>query len=72
MLAKEKAGAELIMRESGITKFLAAMKVEKNEEISLAAIRAFGELCKNNVPRVCSFNFLLEFKCFYNILYLLI
>ncbi|KAG8191985.1 hypothetical protein JTE90_002255 [Oedothorax gibbosus] len=51
VLAKEKAGAELIMSESGITKLLAAMKLEKNEEISLAAIRAFGELCKNNIPR---------------------
>ncbi|GIY72086.1 protein unc-45 homolog B [Caerostris darwini] len=51
VLAKEKAGAEMIMQESGVTKLLAAMKLEKNEEISLAVIRALGELCKNNIPR---------------------
>lgn len=51
VLSKEKAGAELIMQESGITKLLAVMKLEKNEEISIAVIRAFGELCKNNIPR---------------------
>ncbi|GBM84315.1 Protein unc-45 B [Araneus ventricosus] len=50
-LSKEKAGAELIMKESGVTKLLALMKLEKNEEISLAVIRALGELCKNNISR---------------------
>ncbi|KAF8781399.1 Protein unc-45 like protein [Argiope bruennichi] len=50
-LSKEKAGAELIMKESGVTKLLALMKLEKNEEISLAVIRTLGELCKNNIPR---------------------
>lgn len=52
VLAKEKAGAELILKENGIAKLLAAKKIEKNEEISLAVIRTFSELCKNNVDRV--------------------
>lgn len=51
VLAKEKAGAELIIREKGIAKLLAAKKLEKSEEISTAVIRTFSELCKNNTDR---------------------
>ncbi|XP_035224190.1 protein unc-45 homolog B-like, partial [Stegodyphus dumicola] len=51
VLAKENASAELIMEQSGITKLLAAMKLEKSEEISIAVIRTLGELCRNNPVR---------------------
>lgn len=57
VLAKEKAGAELIMKENGVAKLIAAKKLEKNEEISTAVIRTFGELCKNNPSRVRAFSF---------------
>lgn len=51
VLAREKAGSEIMMQEHGVNKLLAAMKVEKQEDISLACIRIFGELCKHSPAR---------------------
>ncbi|XP_054707044.1 protein unc-45 homolog B-like [Uloborus diversus] len=51
VLSKEKAGAELIMAQSGVPKLLAAMKLEKNEQISMAIVRILSELCKKDTDR---------------------
>ncbi|XP_067141950.1 LOW QUALITY PROTEIN: protein unc-45 homolog B-like [Centruroides vittatus] len=45
VLARERAGAELIVKEDGIQKLLKVMK-QKNPEINLACVRIFSELCR--------------------------
>lgn len=54
VLARERAGAEEIFKEKGITKIMKLLKVEKNNEVICSAIRIIGELCKNNVSRTQS------------------
>lgn len=51
VLACERAGAEEIFKEGGISKITQLVKVEKNEEVICSAIRIVGELCKNNISR---------------------
>ncbi|XP_012252910.2 protein unc-45 homolog B [Athalia rosae] len=51
VLAREKAGAEVMFKEGIITKIHQLLKIEKNEIIIVAAIRIIGELCKDNVER---------------------
>lgn len=45
VLARERAGAELIIKENGIEKLLKVMKMN-DPEISLACVRTFSELCR--------------------------
>ncbi|XP_020282813.1 protein unc-45 homolog B [Pseudomyrmex gracilis] len=54
VLARERAGAEEIFKEGGVSKITKLLKLEKNEEIICSAIRIVGELCKNNISRTKS------------------
>lgn len=49
VIAREKAGAEAIVKSDGLAKCLAAMRSLKNPEFSLACIRIFAELCKKSI-----------------------
>ena len=51
VLSREKAGAEIMFSEKIVSKIVKLLKVEKNEEIYIAAIRIIAELCKDNVTR---------------------
>lgn len=51
VLARERAGAEEIFKQKGVSKITKFVKVEKNEEEICNAIRIIGELCKNNISR---------------------
>lgn len=54
VLARERAGAEEIFKQNGVSKITKFVKVEKNEEVICNAIRIIGELCKNNISRTDS------------------
>lgn len=54
VLSREKAGAEIMFAENIITKIIKLLKVDKNEEIAIAAIRIVAELCKDNAVRTDS------------------
>lgn len=54
VLARERAGAEEIFKEGGITKIMKLVKIERNNEVICSAIRLVGELCKNNISRTKS------------------
>lgn len=54
VLSREKAGAEVMFKEGVITRICKLLKVEKSEEINVAAIRIIAELCKDNVERTKS------------------
>lgn len=51
VLARDRAGAEEIFKQNGVSKIIKLMKIEKNEEIICSAIRIIGELCKNSISR---------------------
>nr|CAD7255909.1 unnamed protein product [Timema shepardi] len=51
VLSREKAGAELMYSEGVVKQIAKLLKVEKNEEIYLAAVRIVGELCRNDLSR---------------------
>ncbi|XP_012288302.1 protein unc-45 homolog B [Orussus abietinus] len=51
VLAKERAGAEVMFKEGIVSKIMKLLKIEKNEEILITAIRIVAELCKNNADR---------------------
>ncbi|XP_066602124.1 protein unc-45 homolog B-like [Prorops nasuta] len=51
VLSRENAGAELMFKEGIVKMILRLLKLEKNEEIIISAIRILAELCKDNVPR---------------------
>ena len=51
VLARERAGAELLFKEGVVPQIVRLMKVEKNASIRLSMIRCIGELCKKNVDR---------------------
>lgn len=51
VLAKESAGAKALEEAGVVQKIGTLLKVEKNEEIFLAAVRTIGELCKGSVER---------------------
>ncbi|XP_046396324.1 protein unc-45 homolog B [Ischnura elegans] len=48
VLARERAGSEMMLKNGIAPKIQRLIKVEKNEEIVVACIRAIGELCKHN------------------------
>lgn len=47
-LAKEKSGAEVLLKEGVVQKIASLMKVEKDPQIRLSLIRCVGELCKKS------------------------
>lgn len=51
VLAHERAGAEEIFKQKGVSKITKCIKVETNEEVICNAIRIIAELCKNNISR---------------------
>ena len=54
VLARERAGAELLEKEGAIPQIARLMKVEKNATIRLSIIRCIGELCKKSPGRAKS------------------
>jgi len=51
VLAREKAGAELLYKEGVVAKIVRMMKVEKNVKIRLSSVRVIGELAKKDMER---------------------
>jgi tetratricopeptide (TPR) repeat protein len=51
VLARERAGADLLHTEGVVQKIARLMKVEKNTSIRLSLIRCIGELCKKSQER---------------------
>lgn len=51
VLVRERAGAEEIFKEGGVSKITKLLKVENSEEVICSAIRIIAELCANNVTR---------------------
>ncbi|EFN75678.1 protein unc-45 homolog B [Harpegnathos saltator] len=51
VLARERAGAEEIFKQEGVSKITKLVKVEDNEEIICSAIRIVAELCAGNLNR---------------------
>ena len=51
VLARERAGAELMFKQGISMKIHNLLKSEKNEKIVVSAIRILGELCKENIER---------------------
>lgn len=51
VLAKENAGADVMMKNGVVNKIQQLLKVEKNPEIYINAIRIISQLCKRNALR---------------------
>lgn len=51
VLARENAGAEIIMKFGIVHQIKKILKVEKNKELFVASIRIIGELCKHSPER---------------------
>ena len=51
VLARERAGAELMFKEGIVNKITKTLKLEKNEEIVTIGIRIMAELCTDNISR---------------------
>jgi len=51
VLAKEKVGAELIVKEGAVEQIVRLMKTEKNPKIRLSMVRVFGDLGRSGVER---------------------
>lgn len=51
VLARERAGAEVMFNDGIVPQITKTLKLEKNEEIITIAIRIIAELCKDNVNR---------------------
>jgi len=51
VLAREKAGAELLFKEGVVEKITRLLKMEKNIKIRLSCVRVFGELAKKDTER---------------------
>merc|ERR1712121_195399 len=51
VLAREKAGAELLFKEGVVQKIARLLKVEKNVKIRLSSIRVLGELARKDMER---------------------
>lgn len=51
VLARENAGAEIIMKFGIVHQIKKVLKIEKNKELFVAAIRIIGELCKHSPER---------------------
>ncbi|XP_076278905.1 protein unc-45 homolog B-like [Lasioglossum baleicum] len=51
VLARERAGAEIMLKDGIVCKIMKLLKFEKNEEIITIAIRIIAELSKDNISR---------------------
>ncbi|CAH1980067.1 unnamed protein product [Acanthoscelides obtectus] len=51
VLAREHAGAEIMVKTPVVQQIKKLLKVEKNKEIFVTGIRVIGELCKHNETR---------------------
>ncbi|XP_078050885.1 unc-45 myosin chaperone isoform X2 [Augochlora pura] len=51
VLARERAGAEVMLKDGIIPNIVKLMKIEKNEGIITSAIHIIAELCKDNISR---------------------
>lgn len=51
VLSREKAGAEIVMKFNVVHQIKKLLKVEKNKELTVSAIRIIGELCKHTPER---------------------
>merc|ERR1712198_289249 len=51
VLAREKAGAELLFKEGVIEKIVRLLKMEKNMKIRLSCVRVFSELARKDTER---------------------
>merc|ERR1719445_2186675 len=54
VLAREKAGAELLYKEGVVARIVRLLKVEKNVKIRLSCVRVIGELAKKDMDRAKS------------------
>ena len=72
ILARERAGSELLYKESVVPQIARLMKVEKNATIRLAMIRTIGGLCQKNEERskdvltACGIPFFLDILSSFN------
>ncbi|XP_026731290.1 protein unc-45 homolog B [Trichoplusia ni] len=51
VLAKEAAGADIMIKNGVVTKIQRLLKVEKHHDIYVNAVRVISQLCKRNVER---------------------
>lgn len=51
VLSREHAGAEMMIKSNLAQQIKKLLKIEKNREICVTAIRVLGELCKHNCER---------------------
>lgn len=51
VLARERAGAEIMFNNKIVSKIIKMLKLEKHDEIIIIAIRIIAELCKENIQR---------------------
>lgn len=51
VLSKENSGAEIMLKNGIVQKIQQLLKVEKNSEIYVNAVRIIGQLCKRNIER---------------------
>lgn len=51
VLAREKAGAEIMYKNGIVNKICNLLKVEKDKNMFLSGVRIVGELCKNSMER---------------------
>lgn len=51
VLARERAGAEIMFNDGVISKIIKMLKLEKSEEIITVGVRIIAELCKDNINR---------------------
>ncbi|KAJ1520262.1 hypothetical protein ONE63_004467 [Megalurothrips usitatus] len=54
VLARENSGSQVMFKEGVVSKIASLLKLEKNEQIFLGAVRVIGELCKENLERTKS------------------
>lgn len=54
VLAKENAGADIMFKSCVVQKIQKLLKVEKNQDIYVNAIRVISQLCKGNIERTKS------------------
>lgn len=51
VLARERAGAEIMFNDGIVSKIIKMLKLEKSEEIITIGVRIIAELCKDNINR---------------------
>lgn len=51
VLSKQNSGAEIMFQNGVVQKIQQLLKIEKNEDIYICAVRVIGQLCKRNIER---------------------